>query len=60
MTSSNGRLQPCFYRLIVLHIMALSAVAHFGPSLFVIDLSGIAMVWWSPPFDRRDGSMTPM
>ena len=33
------------------------------PYSVVIDqpnLSGIAMVWWSPSYDNRDGSMTPM
>ena len=33
------------------------------PYSVVIDrpnLGGIAMVWWSPSFDERDGSMTPM
>jgi hypothetical protein len=33
------------------------------PDSAVIDqpnLSGIAMVWWSPSYDSRDGTMTPM
>ena len=33
------------------------------PYSVVIDqpnLSGIAMVWWAPSYDSRDGSMTPL
>ena len=33
------------------------------PSSIVIDrpnLTGIAMVWWSPSYDSSDGSMTPI
>ena len=56
MTISDGRLQPCLYRFIVLRIMALSAVAHFGPASPFgrpPNLSGIAMVWCRRPSTSR-------
>jgi hypothetical protein len=36
---------------------------HDVPNSVVINrpnLSGVAMVWWSPSYDSRDGSMTPL
>jgi hypothetical protein len=46
MTSSNGRLQPCFCRFIVLHIMAVSAVVHFGPSTSLFGSTSVASRWF--------------
>lgn len=131
MTSSSGRLLPCFHQLIRAHVMILNAVVFLGPGTayshdpvrpeldtwfkslmnkagerccdtgdgqhveaewdmvkggyrvllkhphrptepgqwFAVpdsvvinqpNLSGIAMVWWWPSYNWRDGSMTPM